>query len=157
MKKNLIIISAIISALCLNACKSGQHTAAGTTEATPAAQKADTDPSGKYWKLITLNGAPIDVTKSRKEPHIILHPEGNRLSGSTGCNNIAGTYQTKEAGKITFSPVAATKMMCPDMETENNFLKIFSKVESYTVQGDTLTLTGTGAAPLAGFVVVWLN
>ncbi len=157
MKKIILIINAVILALCLNACKSGQRTATGTTEATPAAQNADTEPTGKYWKLITLNGAPIEVARNVKEPHILLHPQGSRITGSAGCNNIAGSFHRKEAGKIIFSQVVATRKMCPDMETENNFLKALNKVEGYAVKGDTLTLTDAKATPIANFIVVWLD
>jgi heat shock protein HslJ len=71
------------------------------------------------WKLIQLNGVTITSGKVS-----ILFMANNRFSGTSGCNRMTGSFAT-EGNKISFGPVASTKMMCTDentMKLENEFL-----------------------------------
>ena len=137
MNKFSLILSAAVLVFCLNACGNAKKN---------SAQLAD-----KYWKLTELNGAPVEEGQSAKEPHIILDNQNLRLSGNAGCNVITGAYQLTKPGKITFLPIAATQMMCLNMEIENQFLKIFESVEGYTINGDVLTFVDAKKTPLARF------
>ena len=151
MKKIIFIISSALFVLGFTACKS-RNTA--TTDATPGEISIDFD--GKYWKLIELDGNSVEEGTSAKEPHIILDVNASRFHGNAGCNTISGSYQLTEPGRITFSQVVATRMMCLDMTIENKFLKTFDTADSYTVKNDTLTLFKDETA-LARFVVVRKN
>ena len=150
MQKIIFIISAALLTCCLGACKT--HSKA-TGETNPVGIE---NLAGKYWKLIEIDGNPVE-NNSAKEPHIILELEENRFHGNAGCNVLAGSFQSAEPGRITFSQVVATRMMCIDMEIENKMLKLFDTVDSYTVKDDTLTLTKDKTTPLARFVAVELN
>ena len=115
--------------------------------------------SNKYWKLIELNGkAIVPFENGKREPHMILHTDGNRISGNTGCNSFSGTYDLKEPNRISFAPMAVTKMFCTTgMETETQLLKVFQTTDSYYVSGDSLQLIRARMAPLARFVAVYLK
>ena len=113
----------------------------------------------RYWKLIEVNGKSVQPNdKRRKEPHLILHPEGRRVSGSGGCNNFTGTYQLQQNNRLSFSPLAATKMACLDADnTEDLLFKALTTADSYYAAGDTLQLIRARMAPLAKFVTVYLR
>ena len=160
MKGKIILMSLTIILLCINACKTQEKSSANkasTDVSNVETDKGDVALVEKYWKLIELNGNPLVVNDSNaKEAHIILKSEGNRFNGHAGCNRITGSYQTKKSGGITFSQTVATRMMCLNMDTETQFLKVLETADSYTVQKDTLVLS-KGKAPLARFVVVYLK
>ena len=106
---------------------------------------------GTHWRLIELNGHPVEVGKNAPEPHIGLDSATNRFNGNAGCNTFFGSYELGEAGKITFSQVAATRMMCLDMELENLFLPIFESIDGYRIKGSELTFIDVSKSPLARF------
>jgi heat shock protein HslJ len=124
-----------------------------------ASTDADTDSAlvEKCWKLIELNGVSVANKNSPKEPHIIFKIDGNRFNGNAGCNSIMGSYQIKHPGRISFSEVASTMMMCLNMETEELFKQTLEKADSYIVKNDSLTLNRARMAPLARFVAVYMK
>ncbi|MDR2887086.1 MAG: META domain-containing protein [Bacteroidales bacterium] len=108
----------------------------------------------KYWKLLELYGNPVT---SPREAHIIFHIDGSRFNGNAGCNTISGSYQARDNGRIAFSQTVSTQMMCLSMETENRFKEVIGRADSYSIQGDTLTLNRARMAPIARFVAVYLQ
>ena len=113
----------------------------------------------KYWKLVELNGSPVTPgADGRKEPHMILHTQDNRVTGSGGCNNFSGTFQLQANNRISFSPLAATKMFCTGaQQTEDMMFKALQNADSYYQNGDTLQLIRARMAPLAKFIAVYLR
>jgi heat shock protein HslJ len=111
----------------------------------------------KYWKLTALSGQPVDATEGSKEAHIIFKQEGGRVNGNSGCNTFSGTYKLQKGGKISFSQMVTTMMMCINMDIETKFLKVLENADNYTVNGNTLVLYNARKEPLAGFEVVYLR
>ena len=147
MNKICFILSAAVLACCLNNCGNARKTASDTS----------LELAGIHWKLIELNGAPVETDQSAVEPYIEFDKYTNRFSGSAGCNRVVGSYELNESGIIDFSKAAVTKMMCLNMELENQFLKILDFIERYKIEGETLTLFGAEDAPLARFKAVPSN
>jgi len=154
MKKIVFIMTAVVLALGMNACKTKKtdSNVQETTQATTVDQKTNSTLVDKHWKLIELFGNPVSENNA-KEPHIIFQTEDNRFFGDAGCNRFFGNYQLKGSDRITFSQAATTMMMCINMETEQKFLEVLNTADSYTIKGDTLTLN-KGKEPLARFVAV---
>ena len=50
---------------------------------------------------------------------------------NAGCNRMTGTFEADslQPGKISFGQVGATRMMCPDMDTENKVLQALNTVK----------------------------
>jgi heat shock protein HslJ len=112
---------------------------------------AETALVGTYWKLIEIQGQPVDESKLSKPPFLLLNADG-RLSTSAGCNTMMGGYTLKEPLGITFSPnMAATMMACPDMKMEDEFKAILAEVNNYAIAGNYLSLSKNKMAPLARF------
>ena len=115
----------------------------------------------RYWKLVELNGKPL--APAANEAHIILKAGEDRVVGSGGCNRLMGQYELTAPGRIHFSAMAATRMACLDgMENEQAFLKTLDSADSYTLDGDRLTLDrltpgDDRTPPLARFEAVYLQ
>ncbi|ARV15780.1 hypothetical protein BTO07_11810 [Polaribacter sp. SA4-12] len=83
-----------------------------------------------------------DITKEtlsnhRKTPFIKI--EGEKISGNNGCNNYFSSILNIDKKSLEFSHFGETRMMCPDMKISNTFGKSISKIETYTVDKETLT------------------
>lgn len=104
------------------------------------------------WKLVELNGKPIEKSKeSTKEMFIQLDSE-NRFAAFAGCNNMMGEYEINETTmRISFSKVAATMMACAEMDTEQEFAEMLETVDNFSYNGNQMTLNKARMAPLAKF------
>ncbi|MGP9765083.1 META domain-containing protein [Halomonas sp. AOP13-D3-9] len=110
-----------------------------------------------YWKLVTLDGAPVVTRENFREPHLVLHQDASRLAGATGCNTLMGSYRVKNE-HIAFGQIASTKMACPtaQMKTERAFIAALKQVTAWSVDGTMLVLSGENNEPLAAFEAVHL-
>lgn len=111
----------------------------------------------KYWKLTELRGLPVPALE--REPYLVLRVDGRRVSGFGGCNVFTGSYEIDEAtGRIRFGQIAATMMACASgMEVEKAFHGVLRAADSYSLNGDRLTLNRARMAPLARFEAVYLR
>ena len=100
-----------------------------------------------YWKLMTLDGVAFASPPGAREIHFVLHSEGIRVAGFSGCNQLMGGYEL-DGAKITFNQMGGTLMACADgMEQEQKFHQLFPRVAGWKISGETLQLLdGTGAA-----------
>lgn len=114
---------------------------------------------GKYtlaetkWKLIVLN-KKIVVQKGKKTYFLKLNSKDGKFSAYAGCNSIMGSYVMASANTLAFSEVGSTKMACPNMQLETNFITMLEKTNSYFLDSETLTLFGKGKSTLARFEAV---
>jgi heat shock protein HslJ len=94
---------------------------------------------GPVWALRTLDGRP-PVPGS---PITAEFQGSEKLVGTAGCNRYFGGYWA-EAGRISVSPLAATRMECPVpgvMELEYDYLRTLLDAKVYEVRGMELRLT----------------
>ena len=163
MKIKYLLIAIIPVLSVLNSCKTQSAVVANknsgkTSTQTAKAADFDSQITGKYWRVTKLNGKEITVDAyNTKEAHIILKTDGNQLTGHSGCNSFFGGYTLNPGNKITFSPIGATRMACPNMETESQLFKVLGTVDNYTINGDTLLLNKAEMAPLAKLEAVYLK
>ncbi|NWF88407.1 MAG: copper resistance protein NlpE N-terminal domain-containing protein [Ignavibacteriaceae bacterium] len=114
--------------------------------------------TNKYWKLVELMGKKVQHEETNKrEPHMILRSEEQKVHGSGGCNTFNGIYELKGNNRIAFSKLTTTLMACPNMETEQEFFKVLEMADNYFLDADTLILNKARMAPLARFVAVYLK
>jgi heat shock protein HslJ len=71
---------------------------------------------GIQWYLTEVGGSPVSPMADDKQPHILLDPEEKQATGFAGCNNFFGSYEL-DGSSLTFGPMGATRMACPDLET----------------------------------------
>jgi len=148
MKKSILIIAlAVAAAACNNgATKSSPE----QTEETQTQEVTTSDLYGKEWNLVDLNGKAITVdTTFPKKPHLVFEKDSSRAVGNGGCNGFSTHFEVKENGGIEISRAAATLMACPNMDIEQQFFDILTKVKSYQIDGNSLTLYNENKEALA--------
>ena len=111
--------------------------------------------TGITWHLTGLNNGKGGMVSNLATERITMTLDNDgRVSGNGGCNNYSGSYQI-DGASLTFGMMIATEMACPEpegvMETENTFLKMFSKVDSYEIQGEKLVFFDKSGMKLAYF------
>ena len=100
---------------------------------------------GVTWALTTLqsNGQAAESITEGSGLTITFGTDG-RVSGSGGCNQFFGTYTADTAGKLTFSPLASTKIGCVAAinDREMRYFATLQEVSGYALDGSsTLRLT----------------
>jgi len=117
----------------------------------------DREPTDTYWRLTALHGRAVQAGEQRREAHIILQTENNRIVGFGGCNRLMGGYRL-EGDTVDFSNVVSTQMACADgMEQETAFFQALQGARGWKIQGDALELLDQGGASVANFVAVDLK
>ena len=106
------------------------------------------------WELTSWNMPPNNngEVRARQIPQgdasnpiqIIFDVNGQRLSGSTGCNRFTATID-EDARGFSLKQIASTKMACSPqrMELENDFLYQLNDYRSIVRNGDQLLMIGT--------------
>lgn len=105
------------------------------------------------WELVRWNLAPNarGEVRARQIPQgdnsnpiqIIFDANGERVSGSTGCNRFTAGI-TEDARGFTLDQIASTKMACTPqrMELENDFLYELTDYRTIVRNGDQLLMIG---------------
>ena len=121
MKKTLISAAAFAAVL-LSSC---------------ATASKSVDISGE-WNVVSVEGK--EVTGN---PYIGFDMENGRLYGNAGCNRIMGGVEIDSVnpGHIGLTNIGATRMMCPDMETEQKVLEALNEVAGYKASATGVELT----------------
>ena len=92
------------------------------------------------WNLTELEGKAVVITAGT-QPHLLFFPgQVSRVSGSTGCNKLNGSFVLSAAKSMTFSPLATTKMACIGDNVESKFLEVLGKVSNWAVINNQLLL-----------------
>jgi heat shock protein HslJ/uncharacterized membrane protein len=86
------------------------------------------------WVLQSIDGEDFDSAGLPKgAPSLSLHIAELRASGHGGCNQLTGSFRV-ERDRITFGPAATTRMACPEMEREVQFLSaVFPKSHTFVL------------------------
>ena len=106
------------------------------------------------WELSRWNLAPNSNGEVRARPipqgeasnpiQITFDANGQRISGSTGCNRFTAELD-EDARGFSLSKITSTKMACSPqrMELENDFLYELNDYRSIVRNGDQLLMIGT--------------
>lgn len=136
MKKYLFLCLAVVGIAVFASCKSQKAVVASFS-----------DLDGE-WSVVELNGKKLDQADSKQL--IVIDVARKHLSGNAGCNRMNGNIEYTDAQKniIKFPQVATTRMACPDMQGEQEFLEALNKVVRFQAEGNvkpvnTIALYGT--------------
>ncbi|MEO1209433.1 MAG: META domain-containing protein [Cyanobacteria bacterium J06638_20] len=135
------IVVILISGLTTIGMWPGKETAIALPLSTPPtiAQAAD-DLQGNW--ILAGWGNPDDLTAPLADTEITAQFEGDRLGGSSGCNNYVTSYAASN-GTLSFDAIASTRRACPSpiSNQETQYLMALSNVDAYSVEGDRLILS----------------
>lgn len=106
---------------------------------------------GEKWHLVSFKGEDIQLQEAKSEHAYIQFNEDATLNGYTGCNDLQGTYEVDDAQKIEFSKLVNTLKVCPEMEVENQFLKVVNTTAAYGFEDYALVFYDKDHQKLATF------
>ena len=88
----------------------------------------------RIWTLVEINGQPFDAAAT------LTFPDDDMIAGKAPCNQYFASmkvpYQWFEVG-----PIRATKMACPDLQKEAEYLKNLQQMTLSEVLGNVLILS----------------
>jgi heat shock protein HslJ len=133
--QTFILAAALLGATKLAADQDLASPPASTTEA------VSRPPQEIHWNLIELDGSPVTASNPDSQPYIYLQAQGDKLSGSGGCNRLFGSYDLNGSA-LEFHSVASTMMACPgkSMDNEARILEVLKLVTNFVITGDVLSL-----------------
>lgn len=105
-----------------------------------------------YWRLVDLQGRPVQLAEKQRELHLILQPAQRRVAGSGGCNRLMGSYQL-DGDNLRFGQVAGTMMACPAdvMVREREFIALLAQATRWRIVDGRLELVDGQGSLLARF------
>lgn len=147
-----VVVLAALLAVTAAACgdDSSSSTSRPSTSAKAGGASGKGSLAGSSWVL-------TDAAPGGRPPTLDFLA-GGRLTGSTGCNNVAGSYRQSGSGSalsITLGPM--TKVACTDpaaQSQEDRILADLPKIQSFSRSGSTLELQGSGGTTLLTYQVV---
>lgn len=96
------------------------------------------------WVLKTLNGKDVVLSDPKGEIFMLFDDVEKRVNGSAACNRFFGDYEMTDT-KLTFSPMGATRMACPnDSDWEREFFQMLETVEGYTMKDNVFSFISKG-------------
>ncbi|MGH9796478.1 MAG: META domain-containing protein [Candidatus Acidiferrales bacterium] len=110
-----------------------------------------------YWKVSELGGA-APAGAAPREAHLRLLAEGNRATGSTGCNTFSGVFEL-EGESLRLGPLVSTRMACLDQSLarqEQEYLRALESADRVSLIDGHLSLY-RGTWLLVSFDAVYLR
>lgn len=101
------------------------------------------------WDIVSVNGKTVDAAMVEEAPYIGFNYAENKAYGTAGCNRFfAGFALDSVASTLSFDHAGATRMMCANMEVEDQILAAMNEIVSYKVlkNGDVELLDAKGAS-----------
>lgn len=134
-----IVMLGLLSA-CQNAAapETGSQTSSNTMPNHNALLETTLAGSGR-WTPEPSFGSPD------KPPHIVFEQDQKgktKIIGMAGCNRIFGAY-SQDKSAISFGAIVSTKMACPHLDEEMEFLDKLKSAKSYLVHGQYLIFFGS--------------
>jgi putative lipoprotein len=119
----------------------------------PAAAAAEPAIEDVDWVLTQVFGRAVPFSVDTMDARLRLLQAQQRLQGSTGCNNIVGSYERRES-QLAFKGVAATRMACapPTMDQETQVLKALEATAAWRLADGKLQLLDAGGMVIAQLV-----
>ncbi|TAJ13799.1 DUF4377 domain-containing protein [Marinilabiliaceae bacterium JC017] len=95
------------------------------------------------WGVVWMNGR--DISPATVSQTMELNTAKMSVLGQAGCNNYRGGFKfTDKTNGIEFTPLASTKMYCPNMKYEDEFMKTIASVDSFYRYNQTLIFFSQG-------------
>ncbi|MCU7959169.1 MAG: META domain-containing protein [gamma proteobacterium symbiont of Bathyaustriella thionipta] len=92
------------------------------------------------WRLLAVGDYSLKPADTRSEAHLMMSAEGNKVSGSDGCNRFFGAWYG-ENEQLGFGAMGATRMACEQgLDIAHDYMQALQKVNRYEISGQQLDL-----------------
>lgn len=92
----------------------------------------------REYTVVAINGTKLQVAAD-EQPTMAFDWAEKRVAGFAGCNRYFSQFEVTD-GTLAFQSAGVTKMACPNLELEDQFLAAFNKVKAYEWTADGLRL-----------------
>lgn len=141
--------------MALSSCSQKTTEATGSTapeaSTTTPATATTTDPAqlNGTWTFTALNGVAVPASDPGRPAQLIFEAATGRLSGSTGCNRLMGSY-TASGNVLRFGQVASTRMACVGPNVEQQVMTVLNTPGlTYQLSADNQLTLLSGSVPVA--------
>jgi heat shock protein HslJ/quercetin dioxygenase-like cupin family protein len=105
---------------------------------------------GAPWAAVELAGPVVPAEPAASQPSLEFVANG-RIAGTDGCNRISGPYTVAD-DRISFGPIAATRMACPGADDVGRRVHAaLNGARRWRIEGGRLELRDDAGATLAIF------
>ena len=143
-RKTIIVTLFIMLLTVISGCGNAAPTTIPPTTIPPTANSGATIApnalAGTTWNLVSYGAVPTGVVAAA--PITLQFGPDNAISGSSGCNNYAGSA-TLDGQNLTIGPIIATEKACLDQALnvqEAAFLSGLQAAQTFAVAPTTLTI-----------------
>lgn len=92
------------------------------------------------WILKEIDGKDADPKEFPSGfPTLQFYTSKDKVNGYSGCNRFHGKLIVK-GNKVRMEDIIATKMACPGVDSEEDFLETLADVREYKIEGAILEL-----------------
>jgi heat shock protein HslJ len=106
----------------------------------------ETDPIQMITDIYVLSEIPGEVSPEKLRDvrcTVELNAASRTIMGTAPCNQFSGEIKTLTTTEVSFGPLMATKMACPQLAIERMVFDRLGKVTGYHRKGLLMHLTGT--------------
>jgi len=97
--------------------------------------------------LTSLAGSEWGPEGPNSEDQFVAFKTGGEVIGHGGCNRFFGTYD-QSGDALTFGPLASTKMACPNLQQEQDFMQALQSAREIEATHMRLILKGEDGLPV---------
>ncbi|MDZ4681660.1 MAG: META domain-containing protein [Saprospiraceae bacterium] len=99
------------------------------------------------WALQSMKQK--DLPESAKgKPYIEIHVKEGKLMGNGGCNQLFGSIAFEGKNGLRISNLGSTKMACPELNVESEFMQLLQAVQTYELRELSLFMMGADGEEL---------
>ena len=102
------------------------------------------------WRLTALNVDKKDVVLPKDTITVEFDTTG-RVAGFSGCNRYFGKYSSASDKNLNIEVVGSTMAMCPDIETEDQFIRVLDNSTTFSIEKGVLTVSDENTGNYAAF------
>lgn len=95
------------------------------------------------WTLVRLGEKEVTEETGGGVPTLNIDLSSQQVSGSGGCNRYFGSIVELGEGKLVFGTLGATRMACPELSLEMEYMERLSEVAAFRILQDSLQLLDT--------------
>ncbi|MEO6914992.1 MAG: META domain-containing protein [Chitinophagaceae bacterium] len=145
MKMLFFLLTTLVSIIVATGCQNTKVVSTGGSIGSEMLYKSK-------WYLSEVQGKNVNADNGNYAYLLFSPGQPNKVTGSTGCNRLNGSYDLSGVNFIKFSPLASTRMACPG-NTEATFLDALGQANSWNIVDNQLLLSN-GKIQLAKFNAV---
>jgi heat shock protein HslJ len=108
---------------------------------------------GTRWNAVEIGANPAEITQDAGGgPYLMLTPDDEGVSGSTGVNFLSGKYE-RDGDELKFGPLITTRRAGPPplMQQEIEFTRALDRTGGWRIREGMLELLDADGNPVARF------